>query len=459
MFQAVSKSSAAPDSTSTTIAVTADLPTMDHQWLPFTPNREFIADPQMFGSARDAWFYDLKGRTILDAGSGLFTTPAGHCRKEIADAVYAQLQELDFTPSFLRAHPKSFTLANRLAELLPEGIDKLFFVNSGSEAVDTAMKICLAYHRARKEGARNMFVSRERAYHGVNFGGVALSGMVNNRRNFAGVVTGAVHMRHTWLPENANVMGQGKHGGRELADDLLRLIQLHGAENIAACVVEPVAGSTGVLVPPVGYLERLRELCTAHGILLVFDEVICGFGRTGEAFAAQTFDVKPDIITMAKAITNGAVPMAAVAVSRQVHDTIVNAAPDGAIEFSHGYTWSSHPVACAAALATLDIYRDEDLFAKGRAISPVLLDGLATLRELPMVQEVRGMGMIAGVELKSDGAPGRRGQLLQKRLFDAGLHLKSTGDTAIVSPPFIFTPEQVAQTVQILKKTIQELPQ
>jgi beta-alanine--pyruvate transaminase len=449
MLQAVSNSFTAP----------VALPAMDHQWLPFTPNREFLADPKMFASARGAWFYDLTGRPILDAGSGLFTTPAGHCRPEIADAVHAQLQQLDFTPSFLRAHPTSFTLANRLAELLPKGLDKLFFVSSGSEAVDTAMKICLAYHRARKDAARTMFVSRERAYHGVNFGGVALAGMVNNRRHFSGIVTGAVHMRHTWLPENINVMGQGLHGGRELADDLLRLIQLHGAENIAACVVEPVAGSTGVLVPPVGYLERLRELCTAHGILLVFDEVICGFGRTGGNFASDTFGVTPDIITMAKAITNGAIPMAAVAVSRQVHDTIVDAAADGAIEFFHGYTWSGHPVACAAALATLDIYRDDGLFAKGRAISPLLLDALATLRELPLVTDVRGIGMLAGVELSSDGVPGRRGHLLQKRLFDAGLHLKTTGDTAIVSPPFIFTEQQVAQTVDMLKKAIQGLPQ
>jgi beta-alanine--pyruvate transaminase len=445
-------------STLSTLPELQPAPTLKHQWLPFTPNREFLSDPKMFSRAKDAWYFTPDGRKVLDAGSGLFTTPAGHCRTEIAEAVHAQLLELDFTPSFLRAHPKSFELADRLAELLPEGMDKLFFVGSGSEAVETAMKICLAYHRARKDSTRTMFVSRERAYHGVNFGGVALSGMSNNRRQFSGIVTGAVHMRHTWLPENANVIGQGQHGGRELADDLLRLIQLHGAENIAACVVEPVAGSTGVLVPPVGYLERLRELCTQHGILLVFDEVICGFGRTGGTFAAQTFNVKPDIITMAKAITNGAIPMAAVAVSKEIHDTIVNAAPDGAIEFFHGYTWSAHPVACAAALATLDIYRKEDLFAKARASAPTLHAGLATLRELSLVTEVRGIGMMIGVELKSDGVPGRRGHLLQKKLYDAGLHLKSTGDTAIVSPPFIFTEEHIDQTVSILRQTITELP-
>lgn len=426
---------------------------MQHQWLPFTPNREFKEEPKLFGRARDRYFYDLDGRQILDAGSGLFTTPAGHCRTEIANAVHAQLLELDFTPSFLRAHPKSFELATRLAELLPQGMDKLFFVSSGSEAVDTAMKICLAYHRARGNTGRTMFVSRERAYHGVNFGGVALSGMVNNRRAYGNMVHGVVHMRDTWCEENRFQPGQPQHG-RERADDLLRFIQLHGAENIAACVVEPIAGSTGVLVPPVGYLERLREICTAHGILLVFDEVICGFGRTGQAFAAQSFGVTPDLMTMAKALTNGAIPMAAVAVADHVHDTIVDNAPDGAIEFFHGYTWSAHPVACAAALATLDLYRDERLFERAHDMSDYFLEQLATLRDLPVVTDIRGYGMIAGMDIRSDGVPGRRGHVLQKKLFDAGLHLKTTGDCAIFAPQFIFEREHIDRTVEILRTAL-----
>lgn len=430
---------------------------MQHQWLPFTPNREFKDDPKLFVSANRQYFHDIGGRPVLDAGSGLFTTPAGHGRREIADAVHTQLLELDFTPSFLRAHPKSFELATRLAGLLPSGMDKLFFMSSGSEAVDTAMKICLAYQRARSATGRTMFVSRERAYHGVNFGGVALSGMVNNRRAFGNLVHGVVHMRDTWCEENRFQMGQPQHG-RERADDLLRLIQLHGAENIAACFVEPIAGSTGVLVPPLGYLERLREICTAHGILLVFDEVITGFGRTGEPFAAQSFGVTPDLITMAKALTNGAVPMAAVAVATHVHDAIVDSAPQGAIEFFHGYTWSAHPVACAAAIAALDIYRDEALFERSHDLSAYFLERVATLQELPIVTDIRGYGMLAGVDIRGDGVPGRRGHLLQKELFDAGLHLKTTGDCAILAPQFIFERAQIDRTIEILRNTLIAFP-
>lgn len=432
------------------------LPDMQHQWLPFTPNREFKADPQLFARAKDQFYFDLAGRPILDAGSGLFTTPAGHCREEIAEAVHRQLQELDFTPGFLRAHPKSFELARRIAGLLPEGLDRVFFVNSGSEAVDTAMKMCLAYHRARGEAGRTVFVSRERAYHGVNFGGVALSGMVNNRRAFGGTVHGVSHMRATWLEATRFQIGQPDQGA-ELADDLLAAIRVHGAENIAACVVEPIAGSTGVLVPPRGYLERLREICSAHGILLVFDEVICGFGRTGEAFAAQSFGVTPDLVTMAKAITNGAVPMAAVAAARFIHDTVMDAAPEGAIEFFHGYTWSAHPVACAAALASLELYERDGLFARARALSPVFLEAVASLRDLPLVTDIRGYGMIAGIDLASDGKPGRRGQLLQKKLYDNGLHLKTTGDCAILAPQFIFTEAHIARMTDILRSTIASL--
>ncbi len=422
------------------------------QWLPFTPNRDFLREPRMFASARGTHYMAEDGRRIFDAASGLFTTPAGHGRVAIAEAVAAQILELDFTPSFLRAHPKSFVLAERIAELLPEGMGKVFFVNSGSEAVDTAMKIALAYHRARREASRTIFVSREKAYHGVNIGGTSLSGMVNNRRAFQGATLPVVHMRHTLLAENKFTMGQPA-AGAELAEDLQRMVDLYGAENIAACIVEPIAGSIGVYVPPVGYLERLREICTAHGILLIFDEVICGFGRTGENFASQSFGVTPDILTMAKAITNGCVPMGAVAVCETVYETILGAAPEEAIEFFHGYTWSAHPVACAAALAALDIYRDEDLFARVRELSPYFLAKLAELRSVPGVADVRGYGLMGAVEIDSRQV-GFNGYEWQKRLFDRGVHLKTTGDSAIVAPPFIATRDEIDAAVAVMRETL-----
>jgi beta-alanine--pyruvate transaminase len=429
---------------------------LDDYWMPFTPNREFKADPQMVIRAEGMYLWDDKGNRIIDASSGLFCVAAGHGRKEIADAVGRQLRELDFCAPFQRAHPKQFELATRVAELTPGDLNRIFFTNSGSEAVDTAMKIALAYHQARGQGGRTMFVSRERAYHGVNFGGVALSGLVNNRRKFGPGVAGVAHMRHTHIAENFLVKGEGAHGAY-LADDLLRLVNLHGAENIAACVVEPIAGSTGCLVPPKGYLTRLREICDAHGILLVFDEVICGFGRTGQAFAAQSFGVTPDLMTMAKALTNGAQPMGAVAASERIHDTIMAAAPEGTIEFLHGYTYSGHPGACAAGLATLDIYRNESLFERGRELSPYFQDALFSLSDIPVVADIRGYGMLAAIDLAPDGVPGRRGQAFQKRLFANGLNLKTTGDAAIIAPPLIAERAHVDVIADVLRKTLATL--
>ena len=429
---------------------------MDEYWMPFTPNRDFRAEPKMVVRAEGMHVWNERGDRLIDASSGLFCVNAGHGRREIADAVAAQLRELDFIAPFTRAHPKQFELAARVAALTPGDLDRIFFVNSGSEAVDTAMKVALAYWRARGEGGRTMFVSRERAYHGVNFGGTSLAGLVNNRRRFGLALPGVVHMRHTHLPENRFVPGEGAHGA-ELADDLQRFVDLHGAENIAACFVEPIAGSTGCLVPPVGYLKRLREICDRHGILLVFDEVITGFGRTGAAFAAQSFGVVPDMMTMAKGLTNGAQPMGAVAVSRRLHDAIVGAAAEGAIEFFHGYTYSGHPAACAAGLATLDIYRDEGLFERARALSPYFLEGLFSLRDLPVVADLRGYGMMGAIEVHPDGAPGRRGHLFQKRLFDHGLHLKATGDAAIVAPPLVAERSHVDTIVDILRRTLASL--
>jgi beta-alanine--pyruvate transaminase len=429
---------------------------MDEYWMPFTPNRDFHHEPKIVVRAEGMYLWSDKGEKILDGSSGLFCVNAGHGRREIADAVGAQLRELDFIAPFTRAHPKQFQLATRVAELTPGDLNRIFFVNSGSEAVDTAMKVALAYHQARGQGGRNMFISRERAYHGVNFGGVSLAGMVNNRRRFGPTLPGIAHMRHTLLRENLFARGEGAHGA-ELAEDLVRFVNLYGAENIAACFVEPIAGSTGCLVPPQGYLKRLREICDAHGILLVFDEVICGFGRTGKTFAAQSFGVTPDLMTMAKGITNGAQPMGAVAISERIHDTIMGAAAEGAIELFHGYTYSGHPGACAAGLATLDIYRDEGLFERGAALSPYLLDALWTLKDVPVVSDLRGYGLFAAVDVHSDGAPGRRGHALQKRLFDRGLHLKATGDCVIVAPPLIAERAHVDELVGILRETLKTL--
>jgi len=426
---------------------------LDEYWMPFTSNRDFKRDPKIVVRAEGMYYWNDRGERLIDASSGLFCVNAGHGRKEIADAVGAQLRELDFVAPFTRGHPKQFQLAARVAELTPGDLNRIFFVNSGSEAIDSAMKVALAYHQARGQPGRTMFVSRERAYHGVNFGGVALSGIVNNRRRYGPGVAGVVHMRHTHLKENYFTRGEPATGA-ELADDLTRFVNLYGAENIAACFVEPIAGSTGCLVPPKGYLARLREICDAHGILLVFDEVITGFGRTGQPFAAQSFGVTPDIMTMAKGITNAAQPMGALAISERVHDAIMGAAQEGAIEFFHGYTYSGHPAACAAGLATLDIYRNEGLFERGRALSPYFLDAIFGLKGLPAITDIRGYGMFATIDLAPDGAPGRRGHVFQKKLFENGLHLKATGDSALIAPPLIAEKEHVDMIADILRKTL-----
>ena len=342
---------------------------------------------------------------------------------------------------------------SRLAELTPEGMNRVFFVNSGSEAIDTAIKIALAYHYARGEGQRQRLVSRERAYHGVNLGGTSLSGMVKNRQAFGLGLAGIAHLRHTWLPENRYQRNQPTDGA-ELADDLEKIVQNFGADSIAACFVEPIAGSTGCLVPPVGYLERLREICDQHGILLVFDEVICGFGRTGEPFASQTFSVTPDIMTLAKALTNAAQPMGAIVVGQHVYDSIINAAPDRVIELFHGYTYSGHPAACAAGLATLDIYRDEKLFERGKSLSAYFQDSIFALKEFDIVTDIRGYGMITGIDLAPSGGPGNTGITVQKKLFHSGLHVKATGDALIVAPPLISTEANIDEISDKLRKVL-----
>jgi len=430
--------------------------TLENHWMPFTANRDFKADPRLMVKGEGIYYWDHKGGKIIDGSSGLFCSAAGHCRPEIADAVSAQLRENDFTPPFQSGHPGSFELAAKVSSLMPDGINHVFFANSGSESIDTALKIAMAYHRARGEGQRTRFVSRERAYHGVNIGGTSLGGMVKNRETFSGLMPRIVHMRHTWLEKNRFAKGQPEHGA-ELAEDLQRAVETYGGSTIAACFIEPIAGSTGVLVPPKGYLERLREICDTHGILLVFDEVICGFGRTGKAFAAQSFGVTPDIITMAKALTNGALPMGAVAVDDEIYDTVVNAAPENAIELFHGYTFSGHPTACAAGLAALEIYEKENLFERAAELSPYFLDQVYSLQDLNAVTDIRGYGLIAGFDVATGDAPGQRGTQLQKDLFWSGLHVKFTGDTGIIAPPFIAEKEHIDQIVGILREKLAEL--
>ena len=374
-------------------AVTTDL---DPFWMPFSPNKEFKKEPRLFVRGEGMYLYTPDGRAVIDASSGLFCVAAGHCRPEIADAVHRQLMTLDFAGSFLRAHPKAFELANRVVQYTPEGMNRVFFVNSGSEAVDTAMKMALMYHRVQGHAERQIFVSRERAYHGVNLGGVALGGMVNNRRAFGTGLPTVYHMRHTGLPENRMVKGQPP-AGAELADDLQRICQTYGGENIAAVFVEPTAGSSGCLPPPKGYLNRLRQICDQNGILLVFDEVICGWGRMGANFGAQAFGVTPDLLLMAKALTNAAQPMGAVVARQSVYDTITNAGAERAIEFFHGYTYSAHPASCAAALATLAIFDKERLVDRAREMSPYFIDAVHSLSDLRCVLDIRSIGMLAAV--------------------------------------------------------------
>jgi beta-alanine--pyruvate transaminase len=426
-------------------------------WMPFSPNKEFKAEPRMFVRAEGMYLYKPDGGRVIDASAGLFCVSAGHCRAEIAQAVYEQLSTLDYTMPFTRAHPKAFELAQEVAAYTPAGLNRVFFTCSGSESVDSAMKIALAYHRARGEGHRQLFVSRERAYHGVNMGGVALSGMVNNRRAFGVGLPGVYHMRHTGLPQNKFVRGQPEHGA-DLAEDLARICGLVGAENIAAVFVEPAAGSFGCLPPPKGYLNRLREICDQHGILLVFDEVITGWGRMGAAFGAQKFGVTPDLLTMAKAMTNASQPLGAVAVRQEIYDAITNAGPERGIEFFHGYTYSAHPASCAAGLATMEIFRKERLIERAAEMSEYFLDGVFSLRDIPGTVDIRGIGMMAAVELAAGKIPGARGHEAQKALYDTGLNLKATGDSLILGPPFIAEKHHIDEIVDKLRKVLAKMP-
>ena len=427
--------------------------TLEPYFMPFTMNRRFKSAPRMVVAAKDMHYTADDGRTLLDGGAGMWCVNAGHGRDKITRAIQDQAARMDYAPAFQCGHPGAFELSARLAAMLPGNLDYVFFGNSGSEAVDTALKIALAYHRQNGQATRTRLIGRERGYHGVGFGGTAVGGISNNRKQFGNLIAGVDHLPHTHnLSEMAFSRGMPKWGAH-LAEDLERLVALHDPSTIAAVIVEPVAGSTGVLVPPETYLQRLRAICDKHGLLLIADEVITGFGRLGEAFGCERFDIQPDMITMAKGLTNAAVPMSAVAVSKPIYDCLM-AGPAG-VELFHGYTYSGHPLACAAGLATLEIYAEEGLFARSAEMAPVFEDAVHGLKGLPNVIDIRNFGLMGAVELAPrEGAPGARGFETYLKCFETGLMVRQIGDTIAMSPPLIISEAQIGELVEILGAAI-----
>lgn len=424
-------------------------------WMPFTANRQYKKEPRLFVGAKDMHYTTHDGRQVLDGTAGLWCVNAGHCRPLITEAIREQAGELDYAPAFQLGHPKAFELANRLIDIAPDNMAHVLYTNSGSESVETALKVALAYQRVKGQGSRTRLIGRERGYHGVNFGGISVGGIVSNRKMFGTLLTGVDHMPHTHLPaKNAFTKGMPEHGG-DLADELERIVTLHDASTIAAVIVEPVSGSTGVLIPPKGYLQRLREICTKHGILLIFDEVITGFGRLGAPFASQYFDVKPDIMVTAKGLTNGVIPMGAVFVTAEIHDAFMQG-PEHMIEFFHGYTYSGNPIASAAALGTLDTYRDENLLTRAAEIAPYWEEKLHSLRDCPNVIDIRNLGLIGAIELKPiDGEPTKRAFNAFLEAYNDGLLIRTTGDIIALSPPLIITTEQIDELFDKLRKVLE----
>ena len=431
---------------------------LDEWWMPFTANRHFKAAPRMLAKADGMFYWTPDGRQLLDGTAGLWCVNAGHNRKPIVEAIQRQAATMDYAPPFNVGHPVAFEAASVVAALAPAGMQRVFFTNSGSEAADTAMKMAIAYHRARGEPARRVIIGRERGYHGVNVGGTMAGGIPGNRKAYGPLMAGVDHLRSTHdLARNAFSKGQPAHGA-EFADELERIIALHDASNVAAVIVEPMAGSAGVLVPPQGYLEKLRAICDKHGVLLIFDEVITGFGRLGAPFAAHRFNVKPDILTCAKAINNAAVPMGAVIARNEIHDAIVNAAPEGTIEFLHGYTYSGHPLACAAAIATQKLFADEKLFERARSMEPHFESALHALHGERLVIDVRNIGLVAGIELEPRaGAPGRRALATHVKCFEAGVLVRFTGDIIALSPPLIIERAQIERIVDTIRTVLKTL--
>ncbi|MBW9062766.1 aspartate aminotransferase family protein [Rhizobium herbae] len=424
-------------------------------WMPFTANRQYKKEPRMFVKAKDMHYTTHDGRQVLDGTAGLWCVNAGHCRPLITEAIQQQAGELDYAPAFQLGHPKAFELANRLIDIAPDGMEHVLYTNSGSESVETALKVALAYHKVKGNGSRTRLIGRERGYHGVNFGGISVGGIVANRKMFGTLLTGVDHLPHTHLPEkNAFTKGEPQHGA-DLATELERIVTLHDASTIAAVIVEPVAGSTGVLIPPKGYLQKLRDICTKHGILLIFDEVITGYGRLGTPFAAQYFDVKPDMIVTAKGLTNGVIPMGAVFVTSEIHDAFMSG-PEHMIEFFHGYTYSGNPIACAAALGTLDTYRDEGLLTRGAELAPYWADALHSLRDCPNVIDIRNIGLIGAIELAPiAGEPTKRAFSAFLKAYESGYLIRTTGDIIALSPPLIITKAQIDELIDGIRKVLQ----
>ena len=433
-------------------------PELEAFWMPFTANRQFKAAPRIMASAKDMHYITEDGRQVLDGTAGLWCVNAGHGREAIANAVQKQIMTLDFAPTFQMGHPGAFELADRLIKFAPSGFDHVFFANSGSEAVDSALKIAIAYHRVCGQGTRQRLIGRERGYHGVGFGGISVGGIGGNRKFFGSLLNGVDHLPHTHSLEHNAFSRQQPEWGAHLADNLERIVALHDASNIAAVIVEPVAGSTGVLIPPQGYLQRLRAICDQYGILLIFDEVITGFGRLGASFATEYFGVMPDMMVVAKGITNGTVPMGAVFVRPGIYDAFMSGA-ENAIELFHGYTYSGHPVACAASLATLDIYEQEGLFQRSQELSSYWEEAVHSLKGLPHVIDIRNLGLVAGIELAAiPGKVGDRGFDCFLRCYEKGLLIRTTGDIIALSPPLIIEKHHIDQMIEMLTDILKELP-
>ena len=430
---------------------------LDAYWMPFTTNRAFKAAPRLMVAADGMYYTTDDGRKVLDGTAGLWCCNAGHSRPRITEAIARQAKELDYSPAFQMGHPKAFELAARLARLMPGSLDHVFFTNSGSEAVETALKIAIAWHRLNGQGERVRLIGRERGYHGVNFGGMSVGGMPLNRKMFGALVAGVDHLRHTHGdPRNFFAQGEPEYGV-ELADDLERLCTLHDPSTIAAVIVEPVQGSAGVFISPRGYLKRLRDICDKHGILLIFDEVITGYGRLGTNFAVDYFGVEPDIVTTAKGLTNGVIPMGAVFVQKRIHDLFMQGPPN-AIEFFHGYTYSANPMACVAALGTLDTYDEEGLLTRGATLADYWADAAHSLRDIPIVADIRTLGLIAGIELKSlDGKVGARAFDVYLKCFAAGLLVRTTGDIIALSPPLIVEKSEIDRLFDILRTVLKQV--
>ena len=427
-------------------------------WMPFTPNRSFKKNPRMITRAKDMFYYTPEGRAVMDGTAGLWCTNAGHNREPIVAAIQAQAAELDYAPAFQFGHPKAFSVASRIAALAPGDLDHVFFANSGSEAVDTALKIAIAYNNVRGQGTRTRLIGRERGYHGVGFGGISVGGIVSNRKQFGTLLAGVDHLPHTYSREHQAFTVGEPEWGAHLADELERIVALHDASTVAAVIVEPMAGSTGVLPPPKGYLQRLRAICDKHGILLIFDEVISGFGRLGHGFAAERYGVTPDMICFAKGVTSGTVPMGGVVVRKGIYEAFMRG-PEHVIELFHGYTYSAHPLACAASLAAMDVYRDEDLFGHVLRMEPVWAEAIHGLRGLPNVQDIRTVGLVAAIDLASrpDAVGARAYEAMDRAFREHDLMVRITGDTIALTPPLIISETQIGDVADKLKRLLSTL--